>query len=239
MKTKKPYISLVLKIWTLIFLLALPAINSIAQDVKAEFPGVQPKIANFNRPADGEILDVSTPGLCWWRAGDRDVVFYRTHLFSADGAKIHTSPMLDQTAYVPRVELIPGKYSWIVDAIDADGNVLASRAASDFEISTHAVSLPWIDAAELLGRVPESHPRLLFPEDQLSEIRKNLRTIHKETFSDLKTSADKALTLPLVKEPHFDTIVGRKNYAAKRTAYRIDYHAALETLTSAVWFLWL
>ncbi|MFC2080932.1 DUF4962 domain-containing protein [Bacteroidota bacterium] len=234
MRIRKRHIVPVLRITALLISQTILLCSNNAMEEDHQFPAEQPKNGNFNRPAQGEILDVSPPGFCWWRAGDMSEVFYRVHIYSSDHNEIHASSLLDEPAYVPAEVLAPGKYSWSVDAVDSDGKILATRAESGFEISTGAVELPWIDPAELLKRVPPSHPRLLFPEDQLTGIRDNLDKLYKDPWTNLQESAARALEMPLVKEPSFDTIIGRKNYAAKRTAYRIEYHAVGNTYLGGV-----
>jgi len=72
--------------------------------------------------------------------------------------------------------------------------------------------------------VPKEHPRLLFPKAQLPEIRKTLTTTRKNAFKDLTAAAANALSLPLMKQPDFDKYTSRKDYAAKRTAYKDAYY---------------
>jgi hypothetical protein len=209
-----------------------PGLN--AQDMSISFPSVQPKGGNFNRPSDGEIVDVTPPGFCWWRVEKKTRVSYQISILSEDGGEIHRSPLLNDPVYIPSTILAPGKYTWTVEALDAEGNIVALRKESHFEISNEAVSLPWIDPGKLLANVPRSHPRLLFPAEQLEEIRQNIGDRYREPYESLKKSADLALGIPLVGYPGFDTITGRKNYAAKRTAYREEYHRVGDTYIGGV-----
>ena len=54
-------------------LMVLVLVSSVdaPQDKGLAFPSEQPEGGNFNKPFDGEILDVSPPGFCWWRAGEK------------------------------------------------------------------------------------------------------------------------------------------------------------------------
>jgi hypothetical protein len=235
MKITKPHtgpsLSIILHTWLSLRIILVFTLQVLffcllhAADDGVNFPSGQPRNGNFNQPSDGEILDVSPPGFCWWRAGGRGEVFYRVHIYSSGGAEIHTSARLDDPAYVPEVILSPGRYKWIVDAVDEQGKILARRAESTFEISPSALPLPWTDPDELLARVPGSHPRLLFPGERLEEVKENLDKFYSEPYLELKQSADRALDLSPVEKPVFNTLGGGKNYAAKRTAYREEYHA--------------
>ena len=42
-----------------------------------EFPTIRPDGANYVRPRDGETLDLTPPGFCWWRAAERGACRYR------------------------------------------------------------------------------------------------------------------------------------------------------------------
>ena len=204
--------------------LALGSCGDTTLKTTLAFPSEQPKGGNFNKPSDGEILDVSPPGFCWWRAGDKTQVSYLVRIHSEDGKEVHHSPRLEDPVYIPSQVLEPGKYTWTVEALDADGKVVDVRKESLFEISTAAVALPWVDPAELLSRVPPSHPRLLFPEESLPGIRRDIETSLREPYEGLKESADLALGLSLMEKPLWDTITGEENYPAMRVAYRASFH---------------
>lgn len=188
------------------------------------FPSEKPEKGNFNRPGSGEICDVSPPGFCWWRAGERAQVNYRLRIFNVNQNEVYTSSITDEPACIPDKVLPSGSYIWIVEALSASGEIIATRPASTFVIAENAVQLPWIDAAKLLEQVPHEHPRLLFPKDKLAQLRQMLDSDLKIEFISLKKAADEALSIPLVKMPDFDKYTSKKEYATKRTAYREAFH---------------
>lgn len=192
-------------------------------EVQAVFPAHRPEDANFNRPTEGQRVDVSPPGFCWWRAGPRDEVYYRLIIRDASQVEVHASPRLRDPVYVPDQVLPPGAYSWTVQAVDRDGQVLASRPASRFLVEPNASDLPWVSPEELLARVPSGHPRLLFPRSELEAIRKTLHTTRKDAFDDLISLADAALEMEPMPRPTFDRFDRSTEYAARRTAYRAAY----------------
>lgn len=200
-------------------------VRTIAQgETAVEFPANRPENGNFNRPGPGDILDVSPPGFCWWRAGKRGRLSYRLRVRDNKGREVYASDLLDEPAHVPDKVLPAGTYTWTVEGLSPSGLIITSRPPSAFTISENAVPLPWVAPRELLSRVPKEHPRLLFPRAQLLEIRKTLTTTRKNVFRDLTAAAKDALALPLMKKPDFDKYTSRKDYAAKRTAYRDAYH---------------
>jgi len=200
-------------------------IRSIAQgETAVEFPVNRPENGNFNRPGPNESLDISPPGFCWWRAGERGKVSYRLRVSNSTGQEVYVSALLEDPAHVPDTILPAGTYTWTVEALTPDGVVADLRRPSTFSIAKEAIPLPWMAPRILLNRVPKEHPRLLFPKAQLLEIRKTLTTTRKNAFQDLTAAAEDALALPLMKKPDFDKYTSRKDYAAKRTAYKDAYY---------------
>ncbi|MFH0991214.1 MAG: DUF4962 domain-containing protein [bacterium] len=208
---------------SLLILLVLMVSYVWAQnDIRVKFPNSRPQNGNFNRPAPGEILDVSPPGFCWWRAADRGKVVYRVRIRDSKGKEIHASGNLEDPVYIPEVTLRAGTYSWTVEALSSDNVVRDVRPASTFSIVEHARELPWVTPKVLLSRVPNEHPRLLFLNSQLSGMRATLTTTRKRAFDDLRKIADEGLKLDLMKKPDFDKY-GRSQFATLRTAYRDSY----------------
>ena len=191
---------------------------------QVSFPVEQPRNANFNRPLDGQVLDISPPGFCWWRAAARGKVKYRLRVNDASGNEVYQSELLNDPVHVPDVIFTEGDYKWLVDALDNNGNLITTRPEQAFSIQENAHDLKWVDPKELLERVPKEYPRLLFPKAKLSEIRSSLANSRSQAFSDLKEQADQALKLELMNKPDFDKYDIETEYPARRTAYRASYH---------------
>lgn len=168
------------------------------------------------RPPEGAVLEVSPPGFCWWRADERGTVRYRLMIRKSDDSIVYVSPLLHDPVHVPTKAFPAGQYQWTVDAIDQRGQIRDTLSPRTFEIAADAFEQPWIDADTLLARVPQDHPRLLFPTAQLEEIRKTLATSRREAFESLQQAAEPALGLGLVPEPTYDQIADR---AERRLAY--------------------
>lgn len=218
------------KIFLHIFLLSLFYPNYTFTQSEIKFPHERPENGNFNRPSQNEILDVTPPGFCWWRAGERGKVFYKVHIYDKSGNEILTSSLLEEPVFIPDKILPAGKYSWKVEATSSDGSITYDiRPLSYFTISDSASELPWIDPNILLKKVPQEHPRLLFPNEQLEKVKKTLTTTRKGAFEALKIVAEKALNKPLMKPPDFTKYDGKGQYAVKRTAYRDQYHEFIDT----------
>ena len=217
-----------------LFFITLAGCGNPSEKDSIKFPPEQPRGANFNRPFNGEVLEISPPGFCWWRAGDKNKVSYRLRIQSTDGREVHSSPLLKDPVYVPSIVLEPGKYTWTVEASDAAGKKADTRKEESFEIAAGAIPLPWVDPADLLARVPTGHPRLLFPESTLSRVREDIRTNLKEPWETIKKAADQGLGIPLMEKPLWDTLTGEAHYPAMRVAYRESFHLSRQVYSRGV-----
>jgi len=184
------------------------------------FPDTRPQGGNFVRPEAYQILSVSPPGFSWWRAAASGEATYCLHVISADGDTIYSSSGLQDNNHVPDVVLPAGKYTWIVEAIDHNGQKKDSRVFGSFEIADDPAGNPWISADKLLSKVPRGHPRLLFPQDQLDEIRNTLKTSRKEAFTDLMRRAEIHLGKNAPPEPDYDRI---EDHFERRLAYKVCF----------------
>ena len=209
---------------SILIILALVLVNAETTVAQVVFPSEQPENGNFNRPRSDEVLDISPPGFCWWRAAPRGEVNYRLRIESTSGESVYQSGLLSDPVHVPTKVLPAGNYRWFVDALDVRGQVITTRPVQNFTIGKDAFELPWIEPKELLSRVPTKHPRLLFPSAKLPEIRASLNGSRRDAYEDLKKVADQALKLELMSKPDFDRFDRETEYPARRTAYRASFH---------------
>lgn len=170
----------------------------------ATFPDTRPARACFPKPFDGQELDITPPGFCWWRAGKAGEVRYRLRVMGKSGAVAYESPVTEWTAHVPDRSLAPGQYTWLVEAIDASGKVADTWRPRRFTILPGALEQPWVPAEKLLARVPKEHPRLLFPKAQLPAIRATFETTRRGAIESLRGEAKRALKLDVPPEPDYD-----------------------------------
>lgn len=184
------------------------------------FPTIRPNGANYIRPRQGEALDLTPPGFCWWRAAERGACQYRL-LVTRDGAAHYTSPLTSDPIHVPEVAFAPGSYAWHVQAIADDGRVGAVSEQWTFSINPSAPEQPWIDPRNLLDRVPPDHPRIFFLASQLAKVRATLHSTRAEAFKELRRMADAGLSVDPIPEPDYDRIA---DPAERRLAYFQSFH---------------
>ena len=178
------------------------------------FPTQRPDRGSFTRPQDASHVDINPPGFCWWNA--EGATAYRLRIVRDDGREAYASDTLTDPAHVPDVVFEPGDYLWTVDAIDGSGVVIDTFGPRTFTLADGAPRQPWIDAAELLARVPDAHPRVIFPRAGLDDLRASATTTRREPFEALIAKADSLLDICPPDEPTYDTIEDR---AERRMAY--------------------
>jgi len=201
----------------ILLLLLLSSLLTVASGKKEiKFPDTRPKGGNFVRPEAGQILDVSPPGFSWWRAAPRGEASYQLLVFSEKSDTIYARSDLQDNNHVPDRVFPAGDYTWIVEAYDDMRNKEDTRKFGSFHIQNNSAGNPWIPPGELLAKVPEGHPRLLFRRDQLDDIRSTLQTTRKEAYTDLIKQADEYLGMEAPPEPDYDQIEDRPR---RRLAY--------------------
>ena len=201
----------------ILLLLLISSLLTLALGKKEiNFPDTRPQGGNFVRPEAGQILDVSPPGFSWWRAAPRGEASYRLLVISSDSDTIYARSDLIDNNHVPDSVFPAGDYKWFVEAYDDKGNKKDDRKFGSFRIQKNSAENPWIPPGELLAKVPESHPRLLFRQDHLEDIRSTLQSTRKEAYTDLIEQADEYLGTEAPPEPDYDQI---EDKARRRLAY--------------------
>lgn len=185
-------------------------------DSTLRFPTIRPDRACYARPFPGQALEVSPPGFCWWRAAPAGECAYRLVICAADRREVYRSEPLDDPVHVPSVVLPAGAYRWTVELLVGE-QVTDRWPVGEFSITGDACAQPWVEPAELLARVPQTRPRVLFPAADLDEVRATLSTTRAEAFESLLALVDIFDGLELPPEPTYDQLT---DPAERRLAYK-------------------
>ena len=173
----------------------------------------------FPRPADGAVVDISPPGLAWLPA--QGAGGYRVEIWDSSGDLIYQKDIGTEPIHLPDRVLDPGAYRWDVVAKDQYRRDKARRGEMSFTVKAGAPQLPWVDPEELLARVPDGHPRLLYPRGELDAIRSTLDTTRRRSWQACLRAADRALDMP---PPAYPTYHEADDSKVCRLAYK-DYFA--------------
>jgi len=144
----------------------------------------------------GEVSEVNPPAFSWrpqdgivsWelecgRGETFEVVEYR-----ADGIEFNV--------HCPPRTLDPGLHAWRYRGTDRRGNKTPWSRTRTFTITGDAVSLPMPPRRELLGRIPDSHPRLFLLPEKVGRLRELARGALKDRFRKLQAQCEKLLSKP-------------------------------------------
>ncbi len=118
------------------------------------------------RPADGAVAERTPPAFSWRPCEGAES--YVLQIGKGHGFKklVYEKSDIPWPAHCPPVVLEPGAYVWRYAAVDAAGQSSPWSHVRRFQIPADAAALPQPEVADLLQRMPESHPRLFFrPED--------------------------------------------------------------------------
>ncbi len=133
------------------------------------------------RPAEGALSNVTPPSFSW-RPQDGlewEIEVARDASFAA--IEYRARDIVFNVHCPPRV-FPPGVYSWRYRGRSPDGSTTNWSAPHTFSISSDASEMPLPPRDELLGRIPDSHPRLFVRPENMETLRRlakgELKDIH-------------------------------------------------------------
>ncbi len=219
------------------FLKAIPAAagwsylrpGSVLLDVAqaaTTFPSTQPPRTLFPTPADGATVGINPPGFAWWRAPG--AAAYRIRITQPNGRVAHVAEGMVDPVHLPAGTLPPGEYRWEVEALDAQGQVLALRGAQRFIIPGDVPQLAWESPKAILAQVAGSHPRFVFLKDDLPRIRQSLATTRRRAWEPVKRLAEQSLATKLPEPPRYHTFEGQARQRMGYTVYFRDFRGSVD-----------
>ncbi len=189
----------------------------------------------FPRPHDGAELRISPVGLAWLPCPKG--AGYRVEMSDKGGRSVYRKDVGADPVHCPDRVFPAGTYTWDVVALDAQGRDIAHHGKQSFTILKGAAELPWIDPKELLGRVPRTHPRILYPKSNIEKIRSTLSTTRAKSWQACKAAADRALSKGVPEFPTYhrieDTSTSRLEYQKYFAYFRGYVDGALMDLSLA------
>ena len=157
----------------------------------------------FPQPKDGETVQISPPSFTWLPANG--ATNYRIIIKKSNKEKIYEKEVENDPIHLPDIVFKPGKYLWDVVAVDTNKNEI-NRGEQCFSIYKNAIELSWVAPEKLLNQVSEGHPRLLYTDHLLSQIRKTINSTRRQTWFRCKKAADNALGISTPRYPTYQNI---------------------------------
>jgi len=153
------------------------------------------------QPAPDSKINVTPPGFCWRpqkKADEYEVQASRTADFSHVD---YSAQGIEMSVHCPPHVFKAGEWFWRFRFRQGDAWSEWSHVRK-FEVDAAANELPLPLRADLLARIPRSHPRLFVRPEQIPELRKRAQGDLKSQFDAMVKKADKALAKPVpLEEP--------------------------------------
>lgn len=115
----------------------------------------------FTFPECGRVVEENPPCLCWIPPRGEHV--YTVTVSGNEGELYRAETTLNY--HVPTVFFAAGEYTWNVYSEGEE------RGEIPFSIADYAVRIERVSASELYEKIPDRHPRHLFFEEDLTDIR--------------------------------------------------------------------
>ncbi|MFZ5830875.1 MAG: DUF4962 domain-containing protein [Planctomycetota bacterium] len=154
------------------------------------------------RPAAGTVVEVTPPGFSW--RPSKGIVHWELQVARGPSfsAPLYEAKDIEYTVHCPPLVLPPGQYAWRYRGINSAGEATDWSEVREFSVSVEARPLPMPPRTELLGRIPQKHPRLFIRPEDLPELRKQAQGPLKKQYDELVRTCEKLLrNPPPTKEP--------------------------------------
>lgn len=166
------------------------------------------------RPAENQSVAANPPSFSWRPQPGVTWELECTPESPADGP-VYRVGDLTLNVFCPPRTFPPGVYTWRYRAVDATGATSAWSRVRGFLIPPEAAAMPMPTRAELLARVPETHPRLFVRPEQVEPLRAAARDGLRERYQSLVAAGEDHLRKPadLTEPPTYPTDGERKSEA--------------------------
>lgn len=155
----------------------------------------------FPAPRDGARLEINPTGFIWLPVPEADE--YEIRIWKRENRKEVLSKRVSKYYYVPKEPFEPDHYQWTIRAIDERGKTIGERDPWSFEVPEDAFEAVCPSAADVLNKLEDKHPILVFPWFEIDEIRERVKTLHKEEFESLKATVERAYRMGVPQAPTF------------------------------------
>ena len=154
------------------------------------------------RPHEGSTSETSPPSFSW--RPQKGIVAWQLQCQrdGSTGRFEYHADEIEFNVHCPPTGFPAGEYRWRYRGFDQEGAATNWSRSRQFSISRDAVSMPMPTRAELLSRIPETHPRLFVRPEDLPRMRELARGSMKEQYDALVWRCEQMLAnLPATVEP--------------------------------------
>lgn len=161
------------------------------------------------RPADGNVSQTDPPSFSW---RPEDGLTWEIQC-TRDGDIVYTARDIEFNVHCPPKIFGSGRYTWRYRGQARDGSYTNWSKPRTFSIATNAAQIPLPARAELLARIPKTHPRLFLRPENLPKLRQLARGKMKKEYEALVKQCDKILAdpPPTAEPPKYPPDMARKS----------------------------
>ncbi len=123
------------------------------------------------RPFDGKVSPTDPPGFVWRPQENAQTYALRVATDEACTVVIYEVDGIELTCHCPPAIFGPGEYFWQFRFTTTDGETSAWSSVRSFTIDDSSRPFPMPAREDLLARIPQGHPRLLFRADDIPRLR--------------------------------------------------------------------
>ncbi len=148
------------------------------------------------RPAAGAVSEVDPPSFSW--RPQKEIVSWQLQCARGEGFETvaYEADDLEFSVHCPPQCFAPGVYTWRYRGVDKDGRTTNWSRSRTFTIADRAVKTPMPVRKELLGRVPQTHPRLFVRPEELPRLRKLAQGPLSDRYAGLVRRCERLLADP-------------------------------------------
>lgn len=152
-------------------------------------------------PADGETVAVCTPSFVWRPM--KDIVRWEleieptTELNRVNGPLSASIKNLEFNTWTPFYDMKDAVYRWKYRGFDKNGNTTNWSKTRTFTVPENMPGTPLPRREDLLGRIPDHHPRVLVrPDAEMEFMRRLMKEELSAEYKELVKQCDKLLENP-------------------------------------------
>lgn len=147
------------------------------------------------RPSEGFASETSPPSFSWRpQAG---IASWEIECRSRDDSEFeYRADSIEFNVHCPDRSFPSGSYAWRYRGVDKDLGATGWSKERSFTIAEDAVPLPLPRRAELLSRIPVSHPRLFLRPEDVPRLRELAQGPMKDSYTDLVARCEKLMANP-------------------------------------------
>ena len=148
------------------------------------------------RPASQSVSAVTPPSFTW--RPQKGIVSWEIECTRDDGSRTveYRREGVKFNVHCPPRTFPAGAYVWRYRGVNAKGSATNWSCPRNFTIARQAAAMPLPTRAELLARIPQTHPRLFVRPEEIPHLRELARGPLKDQFDALVRQSEELLRSP-------------------------------------------